>query len=63
MDTKKWILYNNVEQKRSCGKWNDPPTIPKAALHPKKVLCIWWDWKGILYYDLLLENQMINSNK
>ena len=37
---------------------------PKAGLHPKKVmLCIWWDWKGVLYYELLPENQTINSNK
>ena len=57
--------YNNVEQKRLWGKQNEPPpTTPKAGLHPKKVmLCIWWDWKGVLYYKLLPENQMINSNK
>ena len=61
----KWLLYNNVEQKRSGGKRNEPPTTtPKAGLHPKKVmLCTWWDWKGVLYYELLLENQTINSNK
>ena len=61
----KWILYNNMEQKRWWGKRNEPPpTTPKAGLHPKKVmLCIWWDWKGILYYELLLQNQTINSNK
>ena len=54
----KWILYNNVEQKRLWGKRNEPPpTTPKACLHPKKeMLCIWWDWKGVLYYELLLEN-------
>ena len=27
------------------------------------MLCIWWNWKGVLYYELLLENQTINSNK
>ena len=61
----KWILYNSVEWKRWWGKWNEPPpATPKAGLHPKKVmLCIWWDWKGVLYYELLLENQTINSNK
>ncbi|XP_066867270.1 constitutive coactivator of peroxisome proliferator-activated receptor gamma isoform X4 [Kogia breviceps] len=61
----KWLLYNNVERKRSWGKRNElPPTMPKAGLHPKKVmLCIWWDWKGALYYELLPENQTINSNK
>ena len=61
----KWKLYNSVERKRSWGKRNEPPpTTPKAGLHPKKVmLCVWWDWKGVLYYELLPENQTINSNK
>ena len=38
----KWILYNNLERKRSWGKGNEPPpTTPKADVHPKKVmLCI-----------------------
>ena len=65
MDDEKWILYNNVEQKRLWGKRNEtPPNTPKAGLDPKKVmLCIWWDWKGVFYYELLPENQMINSNK
>ena len=64
-EDEKWILYNNVERKRSWGKRNEPPpTTPKASLHPKKVMsCIWWDWKGILYHELLPENQTINSNK
>ena len=64
MGDEKWILYNNVEQKRSWGKLHEPPpTTPKAGLHPKVMLCIWWDWKGVLYHELLPENQMINSNK
>ena len=64
-DNEKWILYNNVEWKRSWGKQNEPPpTTPKAGIHSKKVmLCIWWDWKGVFYYELFLENQMINSKK
>ena len=65
MGNEKWILYNNVERKRLWGKRNEPPpTTPKAGLHPKKVtLCIGWNWKGVLYYGLLPENQMINSSK
>ena len=27
------------------------------------MLCIWWDWKGVLYDEVLLENQTINPNK
>ena len=26
-------------------------------------MSIWWDWKGVLYYELLPENQTINSSK
>ena len=65
MGNEKWILHNNVERKRSWGKRNEPPpTTPKASLCPKKaMLYIWWDWKGVLYYELLPENQTINSNK
>ncbi|XP_017796120.1 PREDICTED: histone-lysine N-methyltransferase SETMAR-like [Habropoda laboriosa] len=61
----KWIIYNNVQRKRSWGKRNEPPLVtPKAGLHPKKVmLCVWWDWKGILYYYLLANNETINSEK
>ena len=46
-------------------KQNEPPTTTlKSDLQPKKVmLCIWWDWKRVLYYELLLENQTVNSNE
>lgn len=41
-----------------------PPIIPKASLHLEKViLYIRWDEKGVLYYELVPSNQMINSNK
>ena len=26
-------------------------------------MCRWWDWKSVLYYELLPENQTINSSK
>ena len=47
------------------GKRNEPPlSTPKAGLHPMKVmLCTWWDWRGVLCYEILLENLTINSNK
>jgi histone-lysine N-methyltransferase SETMAR len=61
---KNWIVYNHVEQKRSWGRQGERPlSTPKAELHQKKVmLCIWWDWKEILYYNLLPRNQTINSD-
>jgi len=59
----KRIVYNNVERKRSWEKRNEPPlATPKADLHPKKIM-LWWDWKGILYYEFLSNNETINSKK
>ena len=64
MGDEKWILYNNVEQKKAWGKQNEPPpSTPKASLHSKKVMCIWWDWKVVLYYELFPENQTISTTK
>jgi len=41
-----------------------PQTVAKPGLHPKKVLLsVWWDWKGVLHYELLQPNQTINSAK
>ena len=61
----KWIFCNHVKWKRLRGKQNEPPpTSSKAGLHPKKVmLCTWWDWKGVLFYEVLPENQIINFSK
>ena len=52
-------------RKRSWSKRGEPPsTTPKAGLHPKKVmLCIWWNWKEIVYYELLSNNETIDSDK
>lgn len=48
-----WFIYNNVVCKKSLGKQNKPLlTTPKANSYPKKVmLCIFWDWKDIVYYN------------
>ena len=60
----KWIIYNNVVQKRSWSKRDEPQqTTSKAELHQKKImLSVWWDWKGVIFFELLLRNQTINSD-
>jgi len=60
----KWIICNNVERKRWCKRGESALITSKSGLHPKKVmLCIWWHWKGIVYYELLPDNEIINSDK
>ncbi|GFW71031.1 putative DD34D transposase [Trichonephila clavipes] len=59
----KWVLYDNIVQKRSCSKRGEAAQmVAKPALTVRKVLlCIWWVWKGIIYYELLPFGQTLNS--
>ena len=60
---KKLVTYEN-RQKRLWSKRGEPTkTIAKPGLMVKKViLCVWWDWKGIIHYELLPLGQSLNSN-
>jgi len=60
-DDKKWITYDNPTRKRSwIKKGEKAQAIAKPGLMRKKVM-LWWDWKRIIHYELLLSNQTINS--
>jgi len=59
----KWVVYNNVKRKRLWSKKDEPArSTSKADIHKKKVmLSIWWDFKGIVFFELLPDNTTINS--
>lgn len=61
----KWIVYNNVIRRKHWGIPGQTPLVtPKGALHEKKVmLCIWWDCRGIIHYELLERNETITAEK
>ena len=59
----KWVLYVEHTRKR---QWINPEDLPepepKNDLHPKKVmLSVWWDFEGIIYYELPRPNTTIDS--
>jgi len=61
----KWIYFEKPINRK---QWLDPgqPSVstPKPNIHGKKVmLCVWWDMKGILYYELLKPGEAINSER
>ncbi|KAG6804545.1 Ammar1 transposase [Apis mellifera caucasica] len=58
----KWVIYN-IKRKRSWSRPREPAqTTSKAGIHQKKVLLsVWWDYKGIVYFELLPPNRTINS--
>ncbi|GFY03010.1 mariner Mos1 transposase [Trichonephila clavipes] len=60
----KWVTYNNIVRKQSWSKSGQAAqTVAKPGLTARKVLlCIWWDWKGIICYELLPYRQILNSD-
>lgn len=60
----KWLYYDNPVNKK---QWLDPgqaPLLcPKPEIHRKKVmLCVWWDSKGIIYYELLEPTKTVTAD-
>jgi len=62
----KWIAYDSPKRRKS---WLDPgqpsPFFPRPNIHVKKVLlwCVWWDWKGIIHYELLERGQTVTGER
>ncbi|KAG6800714.1 Ammar1 transposase [Apis mellifera caucasica] len=56
-------LFTTISRKRSWSRPREPAqTTSKAGIHRKKVLLsVWWDCKGIIYFELLPSNRTINS--
>ena len=58
-----WLYFHLqfcIETSQKPEPWSITPNV---GLLVKMMLCIWWNWKRVLYYEPFLENQMINSNK
>ena len=65
----KWIYFENPKRKRS---WVDPGEPPTSTTRSnryggKTMFCVWWDQKGVIYYELLkpecYRQQMIDLNQ
>ena len=61
----KWIYFDNPKRKRS---WVDPGTPSTSTARPnrfgrKTMLCVWWDQKGVIYYELLKPGETVNTER
>lgn len=62
-DDEKWVVYNNITRKRSWRGPGEPTQTSKADIHQKKVLLsVWWDYKRVVYFELLPPNRTIISD-
>lgn len=59
----KWLTYDNIKRQRSWSiRGESAQKVAKPRLTSRKVLlCVWWDWQGIIYYELLPYGQTINT--
>lgn len=60
----KWCLHVNMKQRK---EWVPPGGKPKSRvkqdLHPKKtMISVWWDYEGLLHWEILAENKTVDKN-
>lgn len=61
----KWIFFKNPKRMKS---WVDPGEPATSSARPdrfgkKTMLCVWWDQKGIVYYELLKPGETVNAQR
>jgi len=61
----KWIYFENPKRKRS---WVIPGEPSTSIARPnrfgwKTTLCVWWDQKGVIYYELLKPGETVNTER
>ena len=59
----KWCLYINMKQRK---EWVAPGDTPKPRvkpdLHPRKtMICVWWNWEGMVHWKMLDRNATVNK--
>jgi len=63
----KWIFYDNLKKKKYYAKPGQSlPSISTSRpnIHDSKImLCIWWDQKGLVYYELLKPGDSITGER
>jgi len=64
----KWIFYDNPKKKKYYAKLGQSllstlTSTPRPNIHGSKMLCIWWNQKGLVYYELLKPGDSITGDR
>lgn len=60
----KWVLYvNHTRKKQWLGKGETGIATPRPDPHPEKVmLCVWWNIRGVVHWELLPSGTTVNKH-
>ena len=63
MGDEKWCLHVNMKPRK---EWVAPGDMlkPRAKpdLHPRKtMICVWWDWEGMVHWEMLNRDATVNK--
>ena len=43
-------------------EWVAPGDTPKPRVKPDKtMICVWWDWEGMVHWEMLERNATVNK--
>jgi histone-lysine N-methyltransferase SETMAR len=59
----KWIMFDNTSNR---SQWVDSDQVPVGVPKPhrfvkKAMLCVWWNTRGIVHFEVLESGQTVNS--
>lgn len=59
----KWIYFRNGDNR---NQWLDPsqpalPVVKRGRFDKKVMLCVWWNFQGVIHYELLPDGFSINA--
>lgn len=59
----KWVYYRNPDMRK---QWLDPgqpanPVVKQKSFERKVMLCVWWNFEGVVHFELVPEGLAINA--
>jgi len=57
------MYFENLKRKRSWITPGESSTARPNRYGRKTMLCVWWDQKGVIYYELLKPGKTINTER
>ena len=61
----KWIFFENPKRKKSWVDLGQPSTstVRPNRFGKNRMLCVWWDQEGVIYYELLKPGETVNVER